>query len=108
MTAQGAYIAVIVLIQIVISRGMRQMQSESRIGLVWPALCRSVEAITLAPPAASLPTPADGEVTEGVTVPPAAADPEKEKARRLSGFGPFPEGHVDVGAAGFEPATPAV
>ncbi len=79
----------------------------TRLNLVWPALCRAVEAITLSPPTETRPD-SNGEIAVGIAVQPAAADPEKEKARRLSGFGPSLEGRDSVGAAGFEPATPAV
>jgi integrase len=64
----------------------------SRLRIVWPERCRVVLAIRLPPP--------DGEVTARVT----AAGPEKENARNVVALRAF---HV-VGAAGFEPATPAV
>jgi integrase len=64
----------------------------ARLRLVWPERCRVVLAIRL-------PSPLGG-VAEGVT----AAGPEKENARNVVALRAF-EG---VGAAGFEPATPAV
>jgi integrase len=64
----------------------------SRLRIVWPERCRVVLAIRLPPP--------DGEVTARVT----AAGSEKEHARNVVALRAF---HV-VGAAGFEPATPAV
>ena len=70
----------------------------TRLEVVWPAMCRAILAVRIEP-AADAPVPS-GEVTAQVT----PHNPEKEKARRLSGFGPS----VGVGAAGFEPATPAV
>ncbi|ACL65466.1 integrase family protein [Anaeromyxobacter dehalogenans 2CP-1] len=84
----------------------------TRLEKVWPALCRAVLAIELEAPSPATPgvtrNDTDGEVAGGIAVAPAAADPEMEKARRLAGLGLFTTSVLNVGAAGFEPATPAV
>ncbi len=71
----------------------------TRLEVVWPAMCRAVLAVKVEPGTGGPAFPVGGvaEVLQGF-------DPEKEKARRLSAFGPS----MSVGAAGFEPATPAV
>ncbi len=69
----------------------------TRLEQVWPAMCRAVQAVQLSP---EPPQGVAGTDRSSVAVP----DGDKEKARRLSGFGPSEA----VGAAGFEPATPAV
>ncbi len=69
----------------------------TRLEVVWPAMCRAVEAVQLEPQ----PSPSQGG--EGTDRSPIAVpDGDKEKARRLSGFGPS----VGVGAAGFESPRP--
>lgn len=68
----------------------------TRLEVVWPAMCRAVEAVQVAPRRDDEAAPS-GEVAEGVAV----SDPEKEKARRLSGFGPS----TTVSAEGIEPST---
>jgi integrase len=81
----------------------------TRLEKVWPALCRAVLAIELAPPTSTgSQSHPNGEIADGVAVVSATETAEKEKARRLSGFGPSLEPVAKVGAAGFEPATPAV
>jgi integrase len=65
----------------------------TRLRIVWPERCRVVLAIRLADAA-----------DEGVTGRVTAAGPEKENARNVVALRAF---HA-VGAAGFEPATPAV
>ncbi len=71
----------------------------TRLEVVWPAMCRAVLAVAVEPRVDDSDAPKVG-VAEGLQ----AFDPEKEKARRLSGFGPSGK----LGAAGLEPATPAV
>jgi hypothetical protein len=62
-------------------------------------MCRAVIAVKVEPGAEQPGLPSAG-VAEGLQ----GFDAEKEKARRLAGFGPS----LRMGAAGFEPATPAV
>ena len=64
-----------------------------------PAVCRAVLAVKIEPGTGRTDGPAEG-VAAGLQ----GFDAEKEKARRLGAFGPSSR----VGAAGFEPATPAV
>ncbi len=65
----------------------------TRIEQVWPAMCRAVMAVKLEPGG----NPAEGTDRSSVAVP----DADKEKARRLSGFGP----QTSVSAEGIEPST---
>lgn len=78
----------------------------TRIEQVWPAMCRAVLAVRVEPRLSQ------GSLEGAVATPVAAClqpfDPEKEKARRLSGLGPISGVSQYVGDAGLEPATPAV
>jgi hypothetical protein len=71
----------------------------TRLEVVWPAMCRAVIAVKVEPAAKEPPSRWEG-LQRGLQ----GFDPGKEKARRLSAFGPS----SSVGVAGFEPATPAV
>jgi integrase len=66
----------------------------TRLAIVWPRMCAAVQAVKLND---ERPTAPDGAFAEGFAVEGA----EKEKARRLSGFGPS----TSVSAEGIEPST---
>ena len=72
----------------------------TRLEVVWPAMCRAVLAVQLDPQRPAGVEGAEDVRSQQIAVP----DPETGKARRFETFGPSRE----VGAAGFEPATPAV
>ncbi len=67
----------------------------TRIEQVWPAMCRAVQAVQLTPE-----RPGNG-AADADRSPIAVPDGDKEKARRLSGFGPS----TTVSAEGIEPST---